>query len=50
MNEEADRSAHAHGSEYDDGKDWILHWMACRLVAMTGAEQTMARPWSGRRL
>src|ERR1700722_14773221 len=30
MNEEADRGAHAHGGEYDDGKDWILHWMACR--------------------
>src|ERR1700722_3862046 len=42
MDEEADRGAHAHGCEYDDGIDWVLHCMACRLMALTGGEQTMS--------
>jgi hypothetical protein len=47
MDEEADRRAHAHGCKYDDGKHWILHWMACRLMAMTGAEKTTAASGDG---
>jgi hypothetical protein len=47
MDEEADRGAHAHGREHDDGIDWILHCVACRLGPLTGSEQTMTASGDG---